>query len=619
MQFTNFEIKNFKGIDKANINLKKSGGNVFTLIGLNESGKTTFLEAISFLIDTPDQEKHQPIFGESFSFLKDTSKLIPLKSFSNFNDPISVKATLSFPVEDKDRLNKILATKYPDYQFEISGGEFKIEKKLTFENSNLKKTEHLWTISISQKGKKERKFKEIGASSQMWQDIVKLIKEHFIPHIFYFPSFLFNFPKEIYLDSATLTGQDKIINDYYKEILQDILHASDSKADLKTHILERLQKDDDQETRMAKHLLSQMGAAFSKEFLKRWVEIFKQQTGDKKSIVIDYGKNKDKNLFYLSFKLKDEPDEYFISERSLGFRWFFAFLLFTELRSQRLDEKNILFLLDEPASNLHSSAQQEILSSFERTTTKKNHTIVFSTHSHYLINPNWLENAFICQNKAIDYEMREMDQYDSHKAQISITPYRQFVSQHSDKTTYFQPVLDVLEYRPCLLEYIPNAVIMEGKTDNYIINYFKEIIFNNEHTGDFSIVPGMNGCESLDGVVRLYLGWGKTFLVLLDGDKAGNIAYQKYKSDFLLSDEQIATLNSINASFTKIESLVSAADKERYNIKKKGALNVLLKENLATRTIVNFDDETKNNFKSLLLFLKTHFEKYVNSNKPNKK
>ncbi|WP_261925794.1 AAA family ATPase [Methylorubrum sp. GM97] len=47
MKFTGFKIENFKGIDKAIISLKPAGSNVYTLIGLNESGKTTVLEAIS--------------------------------------------------------------------------------------------------------------------------------------------------------------------------------------------------------------------------------------------------------------------------------------------------------------------------------------------------------------------------------------------------------------------------------------------------------------------------------------------------------------------------------------------------------------------------------------------
>jgi predicted ATP-dependent endonuclease of OLD family len=77
MKFLGFRIRNFKGIDNAEMNLLRTGGKVFTLIGLNESGKTTLLEAISFLMDNPNEEAHKNLFGESFSFLNDKTKLIP--------------------------------------------------------------------------------------------------------------------------------------------------------------------------------------------------------------------------------------------------------------------------------------------------------------------------------------------------------------------------------------------------------------------------------------------------------------------------------------------------------------------------------------------------------------
>jgi len=49
MKFTYFKFKNFKGIEDQTLDLSKSGGsNIYTLVGLNESGKTTILEAINF-------------------------------------------------------------------------------------------------------------------------------------------------------------------------------------------------------------------------------------------------------------------------------------------------------------------------------------------------------------------------------------------------------------------------------------------------------------------------------------------------------------------------------------------------------------------------------------------
>src|SRR6185503_6802642 len=51
MKLLRFEIENFKGIKKTTIGLAdRPPGNVVTLIGLNESGKTTILEALSYFL-----------------------------------------------------------------------------------------------------------------------------------------------------------------------------------------------------------------------------------------------------------------------------------------------------------------------------------------------------------------------------------------------------------------------------------------------------------------------------------------------------------------------------------------------------------------------------------------
>ena len=47
MYFTKFHIENFKGIRSMDLDLSEPGAGIFTLIGLNESGKTTILEALA--------------------------------------------------------------------------------------------------------------------------------------------------------------------------------------------------------------------------------------------------------------------------------------------------------------------------------------------------------------------------------------------------------------------------------------------------------------------------------------------------------------------------------------------------------------------------------------------
>ncbi len=104
--------------------------------------------------------------------------------------------------------------------------------------------------------------------------------------------------------------------------------------------------------------------------------------------------------YYVELKIRQGSDDYSINDRSLGFRWFFSFLIFTAFRRQRSSESGeTLFLLDEPASNLHQSSQQKLLQNIE--SIFSNCKLIYSTHSHHLIEPKWLSGAYIIRNEAI--------------------------------------------------------------------------------------------------------------------------------------------------------------------------------------------------------------------------
>ena len=57
------------------------------------------------------------------------------------------------------------------------------------------------------------------------------------------------------------------------------------------------------------------------------------------------------------------------------------------------------------------------------------------------------------------------------------------------KTRYFQPILDVLDYRPSQLEMVPDLIMVEGKNDYYTLRYMNEVIFDNAVDG-LHISPG---------------------------------------------------------------------------------------------------------------------------------
>ncbi|MBI3197671.1 MAG: AAA family ATPase [Rhodospirillales bacterium] len=102
MRFTRFEIENFKGIKSAVLDFSKlPTSNIFTLVGLNESGKTTVLEALNSFL--PDQEGTDAIYKDIIQLLQ-FQDLVPKGKKANFTGNIVVRGHLEFDDDDRDRI-----------------------------------------------------------------------------------------------------------------------------------------------------------------------------------------------------------------------------------------------------------------------------------------------------------------------------------------------------------------------------------------------------------------------------------------------------------------------------------------------------------------------------------
>ena len=231
------------------------------------------------------------------------------------------------------------------------------------------------------------------------------------------------------------------------------------------------------------------------------------------------------------------------------------------MRSYRKENNNALFLLYEPASNLHSAAQKQLRDSFS-----KLENVIYTTHSQYLINPQWLESTFVVVNEGLNYG-QENDNYSSNKTDIKLYYYRDFVSRNPSKTNYFQPILDVLDYAPSNLEIVPKMVITEGKNDYYTFNYYQEIL--KKIRNRISILPGTSA-GNMEYQISLLLGWGTKFIILLDSDNEGKLQRRRYEELFGPKiANSIYTYEMINPNFGGIETEYLFTSDDRIKIQKK--------------------------------------------------
>jgi ABC-type Mn2+/Zn2+ transport system ATPase subunit len=156
MRYKSFRVKNFKGIKDTTITLEGIGGaSVFALVGLNESGKTTVLEAIHSF--SPDSDTGELVGGDERKTVPFRAR-VPRHLLSSFTGDVSVEATLSVSRTEKERIIPILeAATGLALNPETFPDEVRFERFQRFEGGDFKKSYFSLrtNIEVREKGKKK--------------------------------------------------------------------------------------------------------------------------------------------------------------------------------------------------------------------------------------------------------------------------------------------------------------------------------------------------------------------------------------------------------------------------------------------------------------------------------
>jgi predicted ATP-dependent endonuclease of OLD family len=131
LQYLDFQFENFKGIQKMSLGL---GHQVTTLIGLNESGKTTILEAIyCFEYGSEDLDAINP----DLASVHDHDQWIPIASRANFNDKIKISTNVALDNNDKQALRRHMLR---EFKLSLWGvpNQIRITESYEFRDSSFK-------------------------------------------------------------------------------------------------------------------------------------------------------------------------------------------------------------------------------------------------------------------------------------------------------------------------------------------------------------------------------------------------------------------------------------------------------------------------------------------------
>jgi len=157
VRYTHFEILNYKGIESVRLELlMPPQGKVHTLVGLNESGKTTILEAINLLRYRESLDALElPGYGQ-----RDPHDLIPIAKRANFNGEITIKAGVSITEIDRKEIASRLRTKLSASDITLSN-KFDIVQTYKFNASRVvsAKPQLTWSgidLRMRQAGERKR-------------------------------------------------------------------------------------------------------------------------------------------------------------------------------------------------------------------------------------------------------------------------------------------------------------------------------------------------------------------------------------------------------------------------------------------------------------------------------
>lgn len=233
MRYKSFRIKNFKGIKDTVVDMDAGEAAVFPFVGLNESGKTTILEAIHSF--SPDQATSELVGGDSKSGVPYKHR-VPRHQISSFTGDVSVTAVVS--LSDSELSHAVSTLKSKDIALNTNEflNELVFERHQRFKNGDFQGSFFTLRTPFELKSGKQKKWRHPNIEE------MKIIRDVFYsmtPDIAYFPTFVFDFPKSIYLTEAG--GR---IDRFYRRVFQDILDYDGQGHTIEDKLVGRIREEE---------------------------------------------------------------------------------------------------------------------------------------------------------------------------------------------------------------------------------------------------------------------------------------------------------------------------------------------------------------------------------------
>jgi predicted ATP-dependent endonuclease of OLD family len=513
MHYISFSISRYRAIENIEIRLENR---LIPLVGVNECGKTTILQAIySF-----DQSNDDEYDGNHITSIRNL--------YETVNHDSVVSAKISLENDEILEILKIIITELSEEDREAF-----LPDDIDVLSKELMPKEKEIIIEIVRNLSKKTYSTEY--NSYNWLNSV-IVNELFceavvgkLPYILYNDDFTDRPPAELVIPNTRpphITG--------WLAIYERLFKSTNSDYSLFTIINETDQRRRDS-------VISDVEEKLNSILTDAWKNFSVDRNSSiNVSLKISDSDNKILQISIVE-KLEGKSRYFKILDRSKGFVWHYNFIMKTQFNPKVIGKvEDTIFLLDEPGSYLHSSAQEKLCKKLAEIS-KSYGIVVYCTHSHHLLDPNTIpiKNILIVEkNKA---------------KKISTTPLPSYKLK-SEKISALQPIYEALSV-PFHEIFSDNSkmILVEGINDKYVIELFCSI------PEKFRILPGTSA-DSIQKNIPYFIAYNKDFIALWDNDKEGNKVKNRAQKELDLNHTQIASLPLEAKSTRRMEEMFDADD-----------------------------------------------------------
>lgn len=526
---------------------------ITTIVGMNESGKTSFLQAVA----------KTNYFNDDADFKFDTTQDFPrneLVDFENGDEDVDI---LSCTYE----ISNELLTKI---ESEFGKGVF-TTKTFTY-NYHYKENNTISGINANQKKYLETKVQGLVLTKETREAISKLTSIKEVNAIVQAEgdTDLVAFKAEMkkIIDAVTSNWENPlehhIFNKWIKTKMPKFWYFDDYyHLGGKININELNNGTNDEKSKTAKALFElariKPDEIINSSDYERFValleassnkitnEIFKYWSTNK-NLDIEFRIQDKAGVKYLDIRVRSQRHKISLplDRRSKGFNWFFSFIIwFSKIQADKTSD--YILLLDEPGLNLHASAQADLLRFIEDLS--KKYQIIYTTHSPFMVESDKLNRVRTCL---------ETDE----GTIISDT------IQEKDPDTLF-PLQAALGYDIAQNLFISkNNLLVEGPADLLYLTILSNILEIEKRVGlkdNITIVP-VGGLDKVSTFISLLRGQKLNVVCLLDTftDQKGKQRVEDLIRHKIIKDKNIRFFDEFSNNGAKTADIEDLFTKEEY-------------------------------------------------------